>query len=1265
MRTLLFSARGVIVLTVIGLLGYMPGFKLTGVIRESYILMAPGTAISFFLLGGILLLIINRSLSTQIHLALIAIASLVSIFGAWEFVEYFTGMDHSFEKMLVPETEYLVDISSVHVSPATAVLFFLSGLAMIALLLRQKISSQKVLLGHLSSGLGSFVLITSLIFCGAYLYGTPLLYGKGSTVPMALTTALAFFMLGISIIAETGENSILKQILRRPLGESGKPFSPRRRFALLLSFMIGISAITVLILTIILYRHEFSQRENQLFATVQRQAHLVEAFAQLEMSRAEALTDESQNYTPYSAALNQITEAHAYFEQQGQTLEFTLAQQKGDSIVFLLQHRNDDSMPQPIPIVSEWAEPQRRALKGGRGTMVGFDYHGVIVLAAYDYVEKLNIGIVAKIDLAEIRAPFLRAALRGGFITALIVLLASLVFFRLGNPVIRRLEKYTVELRAEISDRKQAEGIREWSESILKSTLESTADGILVVATDGTWSSFNQKFVDMWGIPASICESGNDQAALEYIVGKLAHPDEFLTKVKELYKNNRSKSLDIIELNDDRIFERYSMPQWLDEEVIGRVWSFRDITQRNRAVEELQLSEERYRSVVQDQTEFLMRYLPDGTRIFVNDSYCRAFNTTSEQVTGKSFMGELSKAEVQRVNEKIAALSPDNPFIIDEHETKSKDGSKVWHLWIDRGVFDENGKLKEIQAVGRDITEHKQAEILLVNYAQRQDQLLKTAHKLGSSLDVQDVLDNVSLEIQSLLSCDGVTVYLLDESGSTLIPVTSSEPLFYEAIISTNLEIDNSLTGQAVKAKNGMIFNNAAQHPGAFQIPGTPVVDENNLLVVPLMILNDAIGAITLSRKNNSFVGDELVYATTIGVYVSAAVNNARIHDALKREVHEREASEVALRESEELNRSITQSAADAIITINEKGMILSWNQAAEKIFGYSSSEMLNMDLQDVIPDQEGQDDQISLTQLGDGSSENLVGKTIELCAFRRDGSEFPIELSLSSWESKSHKRYTGIIRDISNRKLAEGEIADSLNIAEQANMVKDQFIANISHEIRTPLNSILGFSDLFRQKYGDIVSAKDHEIFEYINNSSNRLMHTVDSILNIAQLNAGTIVVQRRELDLVSIIEAVVAELKAQSDEKNLDLTFILGDQNVAIFADHYCVHQAILNLTENAIKYTFEGQVVLRLGFKKEQVMLSIKDSGIGISEEYQNRIYQPYTQETEGTTKIFQGVGLGLALSKRYLELNDVELEYESKKDVGTTFTLIFPKYEGEKS
>jgi len=226
---------------------------------------------------------------------------------------------------------------------------------------------------------------------------------------------------------------------------------------------------------------------------------------------------------------------------------------------------------------------------------------------------------------------------------------------------------------------------------------------------------------------------------------------------------------------------------------------------------------------------------------------------------------------------------------------------------------------------------------------------------------------------------------------------------------------------------------------------------------------------------------------------------------------------------------------------------------------------------------------------------------------------------------------------------------------------VKDQFISNISHEIRTPLNSVIGFSDLLKTRFGDQLRKNERDIFGYITTAGNRLMKTVDAILNISQLEAGTILIHPVKVDLVLMAQSVVMASRSVAEENQLELNLITKMPEAIIFVDEYCIHQAIMNLVDNALKYTFQGGVEIIVSTRDDRVTLSIADTGIGIDETYQARLFEPYTQESEGYTKKYQGIGLGMALTKRYLELNHVMLELESKKNEGSTFTMIFPFYD----
>ncbi len=234
----------------------------------------------------------------------------------------------------------------------------------------------------------------------------------------------------------------------------------RKRVLLLILIMVTASLIVAGITIIMLYRTAFDEEQARLVETAQSQARLVEAVA-----RFDAIYSKNYPKGAEEATLSQIIDAHKHYKGFGKTGEFTLARRKGGYIVFLLSHRHSDlENPKPVPFDSEVAEPMRRALSGLSGTVVGLDYRGKTVLAAHEPVGELNLGIVAKIDLAEVRAPFLRSGLIVGGLAISVVLAGVLLFLRISNPLIKRLEEHTTELaktnrqlQREIDERWRAE----------------------------------------------------------------------------------------------------------------------------------------------------------------------------------------------------------------------------------------------------------------------------------------------------------------------------------------------------------------------------------------------------------------------------------------------------------------------------------------------------------------------------------------------------------------------------------------------------------------------------------------------------------------------------------------------------------------------------------------------------------------------------------------------------------------------------------------
>jgi signal transduction histidine kinase/ligand-binding sensor domain-containing protein len=255
------------------------------------------------------------------------------------------------------------------------------------------------------------------------------------------------------------------------------------------------------------------------------------------------------------------------------------------------------------------------------------------------------------------------------------------------------------------------------------------------------------------------------------------------------------------------------------------------------------------------------------------------------------------------------------------------------------------------------------------------------------------------------------------------------------------------------------------------------------------------------------------------------------------------------------------------------------------------------------------------------------------------------------------------LLTENEERQKAELEMRKAKETAENADRLKSEFLAQISHEIRTPVNAILSFSGLIREEATDKFSDDMINGFSIIDRASKRLIRTVDLILNMALLQTETFELNFQSFDLYNkIIEKKIREYSIWAEEKNLGFNTILETNDYLIYADETTVEQIFDNLFNNAVKFTKKGEVGIRI-FRDELkgLVIEVFDTGVGISEEYLPNLFTPFSQEEGGYSRRFEGNGLGLALIKKYVELNKASIQVKSEKGKGSSFIITFPKYQ----
>ncbi len=622
-----------------------------------------------------------------------------------------------------------------------------------------------------------------------------------------------------------------------------------------------------------------------------------------------------------------------------------------------------------------------------------------------------------------------------------------------------------------------------------------------------------------------------------------------------------------------------------------------------------------------------------------------------------------SKEEMLKLNLKDIRHSPDmGPSIKEIRENvgksflfetihKRKDGSIFdVEVSINIQLLDDNPVIIEII---RDVTERKmnQKRILQLNriYAVLSDinQAIVRIHdkdqlfKKSCSIAVEKGLFNTA--------CIG----FYDETTSIIkIEVVEGEHLSsFKGLRfhSDDLKLNGKNTTQLILNGEPLIINDIEKMPSKSLIKlNLSKLNINSFAILPIIVFGKLTGFFLLfSESKEVFNDEELGLIKELAMDISFALSY--IEQEKKRKEYEK-----AVEKSEAKFRSYIENSPDIITMANLDGAIISINNAGITKFGYSEEEILHKKFTLLLH-------QDSL-QFGIESFEKLCleGEASGEARCRcKDGSDFFALFNAMKLEDKTLIAY---LKDITFKKNYELELVRAKEHAEELNKIKSSFLANMSHELRTPMNGILGFSELIPElKNLDEI----REVGSIIHQSGSRLMNTLNLILDLSRIEAGETKLNFELTDLAKELRDIVKLFSATAKQKGLFLKLNTKFKSLFTLIDKNVFESIINNLINNAIKYTEKGGINIYLDTRdtdgEKEIIIEINDTGIGINNHDQELIFQEFRQVSEGLNRHYEGTGLGLTLTRKYLRLLNGKIKLTSSPGKGSTFRINLPYYE----
>lgn len=400
---------------------------------------------------------------------------------------------------------------------------------------------------------------------------------------------------------------------------------------------------------------------------------------------------------------------------------------------------------------------------------------------------------------------------------------------------------------------------------------------------------------------------------------------------------------------------------------------------------------------------------------------------------------------------------------------------------------------------------------------------------------------------------------------------------------------------------------------------------------------NNKLGTLCLiDRQPRRFEGSDLEALKDLAVLVEQELNNQQLNEAMK-----------LVRNSETRLRTVQDNILDGIITFNRHGKVESFNPAAEKIFGFKSTEIIGQPVYRFLSASYGPEYQQYLAEYLRTRKFEAGRKTHEVEGCRKDGTIFPMELTLNRMVLDRQLYFIAIVRDIGERKAIE--------------QMKEEFIATVSHELRTPLTAIRGALGLVQGGVAGEIPPPASAMLEIAHKNSERLLHLINDILDIEKIESGKMRFEFSPVDLGDLISQTIEMNQAYAEQFKVNYRLEENLPGVKVKADADRLVQVLTNLLSNAAKFSPPNSPVLITILRRpeQMVRVAVIDRGNGIPEEFQERIFQKFAQADSSATRKKGGTGLGLSISKAIIEKHGGQIGFETSPGCGSTFYFELPE------